>query len=65
MEEVWVNKEKLSGVTASAWKKEISSCTGSFQLTKGNESDDIQSNQYWYDAKSGLWGWAGGPIQGE
>lgn len=59
---VVVNKQTLTSNEASKWLEYISKCKSSVNIT-GNENDE-QANQYWYDNKSGLWGWVGGPIQG-
>jgi len=59
---ITVNREELSVGDSKKWISEISQCNASVHI------DSVGTNireEYWYDARSGLWGFNGGPIQGK
>lgn len=60
---VAVNKQTLTPNETVKWMEQIKKCKSAVNIA-GNEND-AQANNYWYDRKSGLWGWVGGPIQGK
>lgn len=57
-----VNREELSVNDSKKWKSEISQCNASVNI---DSVDTNAQEEYWYDARSGLWGFNGGPIQGK
>ena len=63
-QEIWVNQIKLLENDILKWNKEIAKCKASVNLQYAKKQAGDKVQDYWYDKKSGFWGWAGGPIQG-